>query len=115
MRTAFIIEPTRMDISKLYEKYSVNYIFNDRDAVRGYLANPEQFFDDVLEWAQTHFDPRRDFFVLTGNMGMVAIACLAIQEACGDQRISLLKYDGVHEVYFEVRFGHKNSSAETIR
>lgn len=98
---AWIIEPPRQDVSDLYDKYTVQYVFRDRMQVDVFRDDPEKFFEYMQEWAKLNFNVN-DFFVLTGNLTMIVAATLAIAKVHSSSRILFLRYDHGLQRYCEV-------------
>lgn len=98
---AWLIEPPKQDISDLYEKYDVKYVFRDRSQADLFRDDPEKFFEYIQHWADNNYDPATNFFVLTGNLTMIVAAALGLAKAFTMYRLLFLRYDHGLQRYCE--------------
>ena len=102
-RKAWLLEPPRFDLSWLYKHYDVRFVIPDKDDARASVNDPEKLWARIYKWAGLDFDTENDLFVLTGNVTMLVVAVLAIQEAWPEDWIGLLRYDTETSTYTEIR------------
>ncbi len=99
--TAWLIEPPRQDISDLYSRYDVRYVFKDRSSADAYRDDPEKFFEFVQAWAKLNFQPEH-YFVLTGNLTMIVAAALGLAKQFTTEKLLFLRFDHGYQRYCEV-------------
>lgn len=111
MRSAFLLEPPKFDISTLYEKYKVEMIFDDSHDARQFVSQPGELMGTVCRWAEERFNPDTDYFVLTGNQALLVVCAMALQATYPCKRINFLRYDSRTDNYGE--FGVDGRSEST--
>lgn len=108
--TAYLIEPPHFDVAWLYEHHEkVRQIIPDKGDALAYRNRLGELSDYVRSWAVDNFDPEKDCFVLTGNVNMLVVASLALQNAHPNHDIHLLRFNFTKKVYEEVPCGRRTS------
>ena len=99
MKTAYLVELPRYDLSWLYERYKVKFIFQGKspNALR---EDSEQLYVAVYDWAYKTWTID-DYLVLTGNLTVMVVAALAIQDAVG-YTPKMLKFNSEASRYEEI-------------
>lgn len=105
MRRAYLLEPPRFDLSWLYRNgYDVRFVFTDKDEAKSYTDKPAELFSVIQAFATADFNPEEDYLVLTGNLVMLVIAGMALQDLYPEHSIKMLRYDNDQAKYIPIHY-----------
>jgi len=107
-RRAFVLEPTRLDVSQAREFGELHYIF-DAGERRASIWS-EEFQAEVVEnLKRANFDPEKDLLVIAGHLVPIVLSLTTLLRV--HRAVSVLFYSAVDRCYIERKLDVNSSSA----